>query len=109
MRPYALVVLALIVIAAIALVIVVTVTGHDLNDPHVVALLGYAVTVAAVLIAALGLSAQVQAVHTAIDGRMTQLVDTTASSAFQAGQSAPPGSPVPPAPSASAPSKPVNP
>ena len=108
-RVYALILLALVVIAAIALVVVTSLRGGDLSDPHVSALLGYALTIAAVLIAGLGLSNQVAAVHSSINGRMTELVDTTASSSFQAGQSAPPGSPIPPAPSTLAPSNPVNP
>ncbi len=108
-KPYALALLVLVVVAAIALVVVTTLRGGDLSDPHVSTLLGYALTIAAVLIAGLGLSSQVASVHTAINGRMTELVDTTASSSFQAGQAAPPGSPVPPAPSTLAPSNPVNP
>lgn len=108
-RPYALALLVLVVVAAIALIVVVSLKGGDLSDPHISALLGYALTIAAILITGLGLSSQVAAVHTSINGRMTELVDSTASSAFQAGQSAPPGSPIPPAPSTLAPSVPVNP
>jgi hypothetical protein len=108
-RPYAVVLLVLVVVAAIVLVIVVLVTGHDLSDPHISNLLGYAVTIATVLIAALGLSSQIHAVDKSINGRVTELVDTTASNSFQAGQAAPAGSPIPPPPSASAPSVPINP
>jgi hypothetical protein len=108
-KPYALVLLVLVVVAAIALVVVTTIRGGDLSDPHVSTLLGYALTIAAILIAGLGLSSQVAAVHTSINGRMTELVDSTAAASFQAGQIAPEGTPVPPAPSTVAPSVPVNP
>jgi hypothetical protein len=108
-KPYALVLLVLVVLGAIALVVVVTLRGGDLSDPHISMLLGYALTIAAILIAGLGLSSQVAAVHTSINGRMTELVDTTAAASFQAGQIAPEGSPVPAAPSTLAPSNPVNP
>jgi hypothetical protein len=108
-KPYALALLVLVILAAITLAVVVTLRGGDLSDPHISTLLGYALTIAAVLITGLGLSSQVAAVHTSINGRMTELVDTTAVASFQAGQAAPPGSPVPPAPSTVAPSVPVNP
>jgi hypothetical protein len=98
-RPYAFALLALAVIAGAVLVIVALITGHDLSDPHIAQILGYLITIVVILISALGLSNQVAAVHTSINGRMTELVDTTASSSFQAGQSAGPSAPVPPPPS----------
>jgi hypothetical protein len=108
-RPYAVVLLALLVVSAMILVSAVMFTGHDLNDPTVQRLLEFAVTIATVLLAALGLSSQIHVVTNSINGRMTELVDTTASNAFQAGQAAPAGAPLPPAPSTLAPSNPVNP
>lgn len=108
-RPYALALLVLDVVAGLVLAVVVIVTGHDLSDPHISTLLGQAVLIATVLIAALGLSAQIHTVSNSINGRMTELVDTAAASGFQAGQAAPPGSPIPPPPSTLAASAPVNP
>jgi hypothetical protein len=109
-RPYAVALLSLIVIAALLLVSAVVFTGHDLNDPTVQRLLELAVTIATILIAGLGLSSQVTALHASINGRLTQLMDSTAAQGFQAGQLAPPGAPLPPAPSTTAPTgPPVNP
>jgi len=108
-RPYAVGLLVLLIVSTMLLVVVIIATGHDLNDPHIQTLLGFAVTAATVLIAGLGLSSQLHTVAKSINGRMTELVDTTASNAFQAGQAAPAGSPMPPAPSTLAPSTPVNP
>jgi hypothetical protein len=98
-RPYAFAILALVVVAAITLVVVVILKGGNLDDPHVSQLLGYAAVIITVLIAALGLSGQVTAVHNAINGRLTQLVDATAAKSFLEGQAAPAGAPIPPAPS----------
>lgn len=88
-----------VAIAAAALVLGVLLTGHDLGDPRVIEVLGFLGTIITVLLTASGLNTKVAEVHTAINGRMAQLVDATASTSFQAGQTAGVGAPIPPAPS----------
>ena len=100
-------------LVAAALVAVVAIVASVIKPEEAVTILGFAVTIVTILIAAAGLSAgqvqiksnladtdaKVDAVHDKVNGLTTQLVDTTASNSFQAGQAAGPGAPVPPVPS----------
>lgn len=107
LRVYAFALLGLIVVAALVLLAAALFTGHDLADPRITTPLGFALTIISILLAALGLSGQVAAVHTAINGRVEQLVDAAAVNGFQAGQAAGPGAPLPPAPSTVTPPPPA--
>lgn len=84
---YALVGVIVVVVVAAALVLAVVLTGH--TDPAalqlVTTVLGFAGTIILVLLGLAGLKAQVTDVHTAIDGRMTELVASTASNSRQLG------------------------
>jgi hypothetical protein len=97
MQLYAIVGMVVVAIAACAVVAAALFTNHDLSDPRVVQVLGFAVTIFAVLAGIAGVTAKVQDVHTSINGRMDQLVATTASNSFQQGQAAGPSAAPPPA------------
>lgn len=99
LRVPALAFVALLTTAALVLIAVVVYTGGDLGSPRITTPLGFAFTIISIILVALGLGNQVAAqntvMHTSINGRMTQLVDASASAAFQAGQTAGLGAPVP--------------
>lgn len=106
-QAYAVLGIVITIVAAMLLVAVVFLTGHDLSNPEITQLLGFAGTVIIMLFGLLGVNAnlasKVQDVHLSINSRMDQLVDSTASSSFQQGQAAGPGAPIPPSPSKTAP------
>jgi amino acid transporter len=83
----------LVALLASAVVVVVLVTGrNDAQDIQLVTtVLGFAGTIIVVLLGLAGLGTKVETVHTAINGRMDQLVATTSTDAYQKGQAAGPG------------------
>jgi hypothetical protein len=99
LQLYALLGAAAVAIAAAGVVIVVLATGHDLSDPRVIEVLGFASSIFIALLGFAGLGGAVQNVHLSVNSRLDQLVKTTASDSYQAGQAAGPG-PVPTNPTA---------
>jgi hypothetical protein len=75
------------VVVALGAFVVIILQPH--RDPLVI--FGFAGTIVTVLLAAAGLGSGIQTVHVAVNSRLDQLVRSTASDAFQRGQTAGPG------------------
>jgi len=91
LQLYALVALIVVFVSSATLVGVVVGTGHDISDPRVTQILGFAVTIMVGLLAIL----KIQDVHLQINSRMDTLLGLTKSDSFQKGQAAGPGAPIP--------------
>lgn len=90
----ALIGVVVVVVVAAGVVVVVVLTGRTDSGTIqlVTTVLGFAGTIIVVLLGIAGITNRVDAVHSSINGRMSELLSTSNAAAFKAGQVAGPES-----------------